>query len=100
MTDDATDNDFWIAFGRAGEALCELFFGLRRDVIPCDVDVEIGMVHPRVNGDQFRLATRRLVESNSSRQLRSRRPVDADDDGRNGSVIPQSNVIVITATGQ
>jgi hypothetical protein len=86
LADYATYHNIGITFTPAGKALGELFFGLCGDAIPRYVDLEVGVVHPRVESDQSNPAPRRLVESDRGRQFRGRRPVDPDHNGGIGAV--------------
>jgi hypothetical protein len=64
LADYATNHDIGITFAPAGKALGELFFGLCGNAIPRDVDIEVGVVHPRfVDSDQFSPAPRRDASS-------------------------------------
>ena len=78
LTDDPPDDDIRIALTPAGQPLREFLIGLRRHIVACDVDMEIGDVHPRVNRDQLDSTPRCFVEGNGRRQLGCRRTVDTD----------------------
>jgi len=53
LVDYATNHDIGITLTPAGETLGELFFSLCGNAFPRYVDIEVGVVHPGVDSDQF-----------------------------------------------